>query len=208
MAFTDFKSADEVQKAYRINYTEEDFLPISSVSPPEQFIQDYEFSRQNFDIFSSEAARCENVIYPILREACKKFVDQYSIWSHKSISADSILTGTPDYIFGKRSELGKNVIEYPLILIVEAKQNDFMKGWGQCLSELVAAQKLNKTESLVVYGIVTDAELWQFGKLDGKHFTKNYSRVTINDLSEVFGSVCSVVELAAKSSTVRASKGE
>jgi hypothetical protein len=28
-------------------------------------------------------------------------------------------------------------------LIVEAKQNDFNEGWGQCLAELVASQKLD-----------------------------------------------------------------
>ena len=74
MAFTDFKSPEEVQKAYQIKYVEEDFLVITSVSPPEHFVQELEFSNANFDIFTSEASRCENVIYPILREVCKKFV--------------------------------------------------------------------------------------------------------------------------------------
>ena len=198
MAFTDFKSADQVQKAYRIKYTESDFIKLASLSPPKTFVLDYEFSKNNFDIFSSEASRCEAVIYPILREVCKQFVSQYSLWSHKSISADSTLTGTPDYIISRRSELGKNVLEYPIVVIAEAKQNDFVQGWGQCLAEMVAAQKLNNEETLAVYGIVTDAELWQFGKLQGKHFTKNYSRATIDNLDRVFGSVFNVVELASK----------
>jgi hypothetical protein len=68
-------------------------------------------------------------------------VKQYALWSHKSISASEMLVGTPDYMIAKRSELGKNVLGNPLILIVEAKQNDFKKGWGQCLAELVAAQQ-------------------------------------------------------------------
>lgn len=96
---------------------------------------EYQFVNEHFDIFSSEASRCENVIYTILREACKKYVNQYSLWSHKSICADEILVVTPDYIIAKRSELGKNVLGFPLILITGAKQNDFTKGWGQCLAE-------------------------------------------------------------------------
>ncbi|RKZ81480.1 MAG: hypothetical protein DRR19_22230 [Candidatus Parabeggiatoa sp. nov. 1] len=198
MAFTDFKSADEVQQAYQIRLVETDFLTISPLKPPEQFVSEYEFVKQNFDIFSSEASRCENVIYPVLREACKKYIHQYSLWSHKSISADDILVGTPDYMIAKRSELGKNVLGFPLILVTEAKQNDFNKGWGQCLAELVAAQQLNQNKEETVYGIVTDAEMWQFGKLQKQLFTKNDYRATIDNLNEVFGAVCSIVELASK----------
>ena len=198
MAFTDFKSADEVQKEYQIKYVEEEFLTTNSISPPEAFIQDYEFNNANFDIFSSEASRCENVIYPMLREVCKKFVSRYSLWSHKSLSVDNVLSGTPDYIIAQRSELGKNVLGLPLIVVVEAKQNDFTKGWGQCLAELVAVQKLNMDEKQIVYGIVTDAELWQFGKLEERIFTKNKARVTIDDLDEVFGTNCAIMNLAVK----------
>jgi len=196
MAFTDFKSSDEVQKAYQIKLVEKNFLTISPLQPSEAFVLEYEFVNDNFDIFSSEASRCENIIYPVLREACKKYVDQYSLWSHKFISVDETLVGTPDYLIAKRSELGKNVLGVPLILVVEAKQNDFIKGWGQCLAELVAAQKLNKDEA--VYGIVTDAEMWQFGKLEGQLFTKNSSRATIDNLDEVFGAICSIIEIASK----------
>ena len=43
---------------------------------------------------------------------------------------------------------------------MEAKQNNFTEGWGQCLAELVAAQKLNKNNQIPIHGIVTDGELW------------------------------------------------
>ncbi len=198
MAFTDFKSAAEVQEAYQIKLVETNFLSILPRKPPKQFVAEYEFVKENFDIFSSEAARCENVIYPVLREVCKKYIKQYSLWSHKTIIADEILAGTPDYMIAKRSELGKNVLGFPLILVVEAKQNDFKKGWGQCLAELVAAQKLNENKEKAIYGIVTDAETWQFGKLQKQLFSKNDFRATIDNLDEVFGAVCSMVELAAK----------
>ena len=33
---------------------------------------------------------------------------------------------------------------------VEAKQNNFMAGWGQCLAELLAMQKLNQDETFPV----------------------------------------------------------
>ncbi|NJM49345.1 MAG: hypothetical protein HC860_26820 [Alkalinema sp. RU_4_3] len=196
MAFTDFKSADEVQKAYQVRYVEKDFITICPKPLPEYFVQEFEFNRTNFDVFGSEASRCEAVIYPILREACKSFIHEYSLWSHKSIAADPILTGTPDYIVAKRSQLGKNVLDFPLVLVAEAKQNDFARGWGQCLAEMVAAQRLNGNEETAVYGIVTDGETWQFGQLAGKLFTKNLSRATIDRLEEVYGAVFGLIELS------------
>jgi hypothetical protein len=198
MAFTDFKSADQVQKSYKIRYIEKDFLTLVARDLPDYFVRELEFDRENFDVFGSEASRCESIIYPILREACKGFIQEYSLWSHKSIAVDDILTGTPDYIVAKRSELGKNVLDFPLVLVAEAKQNDFARGWGQCLAEMVAAQRLNGTPELAVYGIVTDGEIWQFGRLVGSVFTRNLSRVTIDRVEEVFGAVVGLIELSVQ----------
>jgi hypothetical protein len=199
MAFTDFKSADQVQKAYQIRYEDKNFITFTAKTLPEYFVREFEFNRENFDIFGSEASRCEAVIYPVLREACKSFIQEYSLWSHKSIAADDVLTGTPDYVVAKRSQLGKNVLDFPLVLVAEAKQNDFVRGWGQCLAEMVAAQRLNGNTALPVYGIVTDGEIWQFGKLVDSVFTKNLSRVTIDRLEEVYGAVFGLIELSVKS---------
>lgn len=124
----------------------------------------------------------------------------YALWSHKSIAVatDSRLSGTPDYIIARRSELGKNVLGFPLVLIAEAEQNNFTKGWGQCLAELVAAQSLNAHPEQPVYRIVTDAEVWQFGKLEEKVFTKNLNRALIDDIEGAFGAVYRLMELATE----------
>ena len=140
-------------------------------------------------LYTSESSRCENVIYPILREVYKSFVDRYTLWSHKSITYDTKLNGTPDYLFSTKSELGKTVLGFPIIVVVEAEKNDFSEGWGQCLAESLAVQKLNKAEEIPVYGIVTDGELWQFGKLVSDEFTKSKLRITITDLDKIFGTI-------------------
>jgi len=193
MAFSDFKTIAQVQKEYHIKYSEQDFIEYLDLKPSDIFIQEFDFSDKNMDIFTSEASRCENVIYPICREVYKTFVDKYMLWSHKSITYDAKLTGTPDYLFSSKSELGKTVMGLPIVVVIEAKQNDFNEGWGQCLAELVASQGLNQIESdqksSVVYGIVTDGEVWQFGKLSSKLFTKNRTRITINDLDKIFGAI-------------------
>jgi len=189
MAFTDYKSIAQVQEEYQIKYLEQDFIQNFELDPSESFREEFKFNQANIDVFSSEASRCENVIYPIIREVYKRFADQYTLWSHKSLTYDTKLSGTPDYMVSTRSELGKTVLGLPLIMVVEAKQNNFIYGWGQCLAELVAVQKLNKDEERPAYGIVTDGELWQFGKLVGDTFTKHITRITVSELDKIFSAV-------------------
>ena len=66
--------------------------------------------------------------------------------------------------------------------VVEAKRNDFDQGWGQCLAELVAAQKLNDQSDRVVYGIVTDGKRREIGKLIQNQFTQNACGYTVSKL--------------------------
>lgn len=193
MAFTDFKSIAQVQQTFKIKYAEENFIEYCQSSPSDTFLEEFEFNQQYIDVFTSEASRCENVIYPVLREVYKAFVDRYALWSHKSLSYNAELTGTPDYIIATRSELGKTVLGFPVIVVVEAKQNNFTEGWGQCLAELVAVQKLNNNEALPVYGIVTDGEVWQFGRLVADMFTKHKTRITIDDLGKLFGAIAYLI---------------
>ena len=197
MAFSDFQKISEVQERFRVTYTEEDFVEAEPSTPSSEFLRDFEFTREYLNVFSSEASRCETIIFPVLKESYKAYADQYALWIKQSIIYDDVLNGTPDYFVSTRSELGKTVVGTPLILLVEAKKNDFEQGWGQCLAELIAAQKinaknLNGSTVLPVYGIVTDGTLWQFGRLIENTFTQNRTDFTLGNLSTLFGAVDSV----------------
>ena len=189
MAFTDFKSIRQVQETFDIKYTEADYIQYENLEPSKAFLEEFEFSQRHINIFSSEASRCENVIYPILRDVYKNYVEWFSLWSHESISYNAELSGTPDYLVSTKSALGKTVPGIPILIIVEAKRNDFVTGWGQCLAELVAVQKINNDTLKHVYGIVTDGTLWQFGKLAGDLFTLSETALTINELKKIFGAI-------------------
>ena len=189
MAFTDFKSLAQVQKTFNIKYVEEDYVHYDDIEPSLAFLEEFEFSQQHIDVLASETSRCENIIYPILRDVYKNYVEHLALWSHRAISYDSLLSGVPDYIVSTKSPLGKTVLGTPIIIVVEAKRNDFIQGWGQCLAELVAVQKLNGDSVKPVYGIVTDGELWQFGKLTDAVFTRDKTRLTISELGQVFGAI-------------------
>jgi hypothetical protein len=128
----------------------------------------------------------------------KTGASKYSLWIQKPLFYNETLTGTPDYLIATRSALGKTVLASPLLLVVEAKKNDFEQGWGQCLAELVAAQKINDDLTLPVYGIVTDGKLWEFGRLVATDFTKNSAGYTIDHPAYLFGALHFVFEVAGE----------
>lgn len=198
MAFSDFKNIADVQKKYDIRYREEAFIFAQELSPPENFLRDFNFYKENIDIFTSEASRSEIVISPLLREIYKKHYQNYSFWIQKNLSYDEVLSGIPDYIISGKSRLGKTVLEKPVVIVVEAKKNDFEQGWGQCLAELVAAQKINENPQRPVYGIVTDGNLWQFGKLTADVFVKHAENFTIDQLAKLYGALEYLLQLTER----------
>lgn len=82
MAFSDFKTIPEVQEKYSIRHIENDFIAVTetAITPSEQFLQELAFSRQYIDVFASESARCEAVIFPVLREVYKEYAEDYALW--------------------------------------------------------------------------------------------------------------------------------
>jgi len=189
MAFSDYKSVSQVQKEFGIKYREENFIVAQEAKVSAVFLKEFEFNRENIYVFTSEASRTELIISPILREVYKGYHDKYSFWIQKSIAYNERLNGTPDYIIAARSVLGKTVLELPLVVVVEARKNDFEQGWGQCLAELVTAQKINNKVNVPVHGIVTDGELWKFGRLVSDTFTGNIEGYTVASLTRLFGAL-------------------
>jgi len=109
------------------------------------------------------------------------------------LTCDDVLSGYPEYVLAKRSPLGKVVFDKPYLLIVEAKQDNFDWGWGQCLAEMVAAQRLNGELSggvaIAIFGIVSNGINWEFGKLEGNRFTHHPAPKSIFELKSLFAMV-------------------
>lgn len=197
MAFSDYKNISEVQQQFNIVAKEERFLEAESIEASSQFIAELRFNQQYFDLYASEAARSELIIFPILREMYKPYAQQYELWVQKSLNCNENLRGTPDYLLTIRSELGKRVLATPLLMVVEAKRNDFEEGWGQCLAELVAAQILNNDPHHPVYGIVTDGRRWEFGRLVNNIFSENNEPYNTEHLSMLLGGLHCLFKLVA-----------
>ncbi|WP_414624644.1 hypothetical protein [Calothrix sp. CCY 0018] len=189
MSFDTYKNIGEVLKEYNISSTEENFIIETAILIRETFQEELTFSLREFNYQESEYAICEAIIFPVLKELYRSYRDQFTLWSHKALVYDDKLSGIPDYLLAKKSALGKEVFERPFFVAVEAKKDDFIKGWGQCLSEMVAIQKINDSVEQSIFGIVSNGQVWQFGKLTDSLFTKEINLYTISDLHKLFAAL-------------------
>jgi len=192
MAFSRYKSLATTVKEFQITYAQDDFLTEVEFQIPLSFREDLEFVMREGVVDNSEFAICENLVYPVLKEIWKPYYQQFTWWSHQSLTYDDSLSGFPEYILARRSPLGKIVFDQPYFILVEAKQDNFDAAWGQCLAEMIAAQKLNENEQMTVFGITSNGDRWQFGKLFDGRFTLNRTFYTIQDLDSLFGILNSI----------------
>ena len=119
---------------------------------------------------SSEKARSELIIAPVLLEIWRMTDHQIGFFSGVNFDVDKAqgLDGFCDYILTRTPR--QLFIEAPIVMLVEAKNEDMKRGYGQCLAEMLAAQRFNAADGhgqARVYGAVTTGERWKFLELEG-----------------------------------------
>jgi hypothetical protein len=103
---------------------------------------------------SSEAARREILIAPILLRICRSVKSKLKI--EYSLTVNEFLRGSLDYYL----QGAHNVV------VIEAKQADLTKGFTQLAVELIALDHWTNDDVPVLYGAVTTGDVWKFGQLD------------------------------------------
>ncbi|MCM0589187.1 MAG: hypothetical protein HEQ19_08845 [Gloeotrichia echinulata CP02] len=122
----------------------------------------------------TEKARSEVIINPVLLEVRRIFNQQISVFSGEEFNVDASigLNGVCDFLISRSPE--QLTVEAPAIVIVEAKKSDLKSGLGQCIAEMVAAQRFNEAKGktiTAVYGTVTSGTQWRFLKLEEQTVT-------------------------------------
>ena len=173
MAFSNYKSISAVIKKFQIKYIQANFMLEVEFPLKELFKEELDLLFTDGVIENSENAICENLIYPVLKEVWKIYRSELTLWSHETLAYDEDLSGVPDYTVTQRNPLGTIVFDKLYFLTVEAKQDKFEEGWGQCLAEMIAVQRINDDFVSDIYGIVSNGKIWQFGKLTASLFTRN-----------------------------------
>ncbi len=175
----------DVARPFRIHFRRAAFVTPRAATLSDYFRAELDFTLHEVPFDGSEAAACETLIYPFLREVWRAYLESLTLWSHQPLAYDHDLSGVPNYLVARRSPLGPLIVDQPYLLVVEAKKDDFTRGWGQCLAAMFAAQKLNDLPEQTIYGITTNGQVWQFGQLHTDVFTQDPRSFTLEDVDRL-----------------------
>ena len=111
-----------------------------------------------------------------------------------NVDAEKGLTGVCNFLVSLSPE--QFYLESPIIVLVEAKNLDLKLGLGQCIAEMIAAQRFNAEKGNdipCIYGASTTGIDWLFLKLQGKCLQLDMSTYTIERCDRILGILSSMV---------------
>lgn len=190
MAYSDFTTIKKALDAFDLKLTERSFFPedLTEIKLPEPFQQ---YLAQTIPVASrgSEKVRSEGIVFPLLMAAKQILSSPISIFSGEDFTVDPTvgLNGICDFLICRSPLI--SVIQAPVVAIVEAKKSDLAIGLGQCIAEMVAAQKVNQADGypMSVYGVVTTGILWQYLHLDQAVVTLDLTAYPVAPLNATLG---------------------
>ncbi|MEL6248137.1 MAG: hypothetical protein AAFN18_10730 [Cyanobacteria bacterium J06554_6] len=133
---------------------------------------------------TSEIARREALIFPVLRTVCKFAKAPLKIEYPVSVSAQ--LRGSFDYFIPTAQNL----------LVIEAKNADIARGFTQLAVELIALDQWTDSSAPVLYGTVTTGDTWKFGlfQRETRQIQKDINTFAIpSDLTQVMSTLFGIV---------------
>ncbi len=171
MAYSDF-TLTQVRRAFQLTFEEQIdiFADVVPVAPGELL---HTILQEQIPLALSihtEKARSELILVPILVEVRRRLQRQISLFSGVdfTVAPERGLNDVCDYIFSAVPE--QLLISAPVVMIVEAKNDNIKAGLAQCIAEMVAAETFNEREGAgvtTVYGVVSTGSIWKFLKLEG-----------------------------------------
>ncbi len=139
---------------------------------------------------NTERGRTELIVAPVLMEVYHQVGRKISLFSGHAffVDEDQGLAGFPDFILSRSPDQMR--IEAPVVVVVEAKKDEFRGGLPQCLAAMIAAQLFNRrggVEVRSVYGAVTNGSVWNFMSLTGVDVTIDPTEYYINEVERIVG---------------------
>ena len=173
------------------------FLPVTNPVSPSPYLT--EFIERHFDLalaLNTEKARSEMLICPILLAVKEALGGKISLFSGEDFTVEPEvgLNGICDYILSLSSE--QLFVTAPVAIIVEAKKEDLKGGLGQCVAEMLAAQKFNaaKQSSIsTIYGAITTGSIWRFLKLEEETVTIGLREYSLMPIEQILGILVSFI---------------
>ena len=144
----------------------------------------------------TEKAKSEMIVADVLVDLLEHFDRSISLFSGIDFNVDSEngLTGVCDFLVSLSPR--QSLLEAPVIIVVEAKKDDLLIGLGQCVAEMIAAQRFNAEKGndiQCVYGATTSGTDWKFLKLEGNRLHIDMVIYTIERCDRILGILSSMV---------------
>ena len=201
MAYSNF-TLETVRKDFQLETVQAMgiFSDIEPVSPRAHFTSDLAKKVSVASSVNTEKARSELIVSDVLFELLEHFNQHISLFSgiEFNVDAEAGLTGVCDFLISKSPD--QLSLEAPVLILVEAKKEDLTAGLGQCIAEMIAAQRFNKEKGNDiprVYGTTTSGTDWRFLKLEGPKLHIDTAAYQIAQCDKILGILASMVEQKA-----------
>ncbi len=192
MAYSDFTTLSKVRTAFNLTIDETTrlFLDIASIEPSDYLKTTLNEFVPLANAINTEKARSELIIAPVLLEVRRHFNFQVGFFSGTEFNVEPTfgLNGYCDYILTASKEMYE--IYAPVVTLVEAKNENIKSGLGQCIAEMIAAQRFNQQNETpidTIYGAVTTGMIWKFLKLDRQTAFIDLSDYFIKEVDKILG---------------------
>jgi len=197
MAYSDW-TLETVKKAFDLEEvnTAGIFSHIEPVAPSAYLATTLERNVPLAFAMGTEKAKSELIVSAVLVELWEHFDRGISFFSgiDFNVDAENGLTGVCDFVVSLSPS--QFHLESPIILLVEAKRDNLTAGLGQCVAEMVAAQRFNAEQGNdipCVYGTTTSGIDWVFLKLEGKKLQLDMAAYQIAQCDKILGVLASMV---------------
>lgn len=197
MAYSNF-TLETVEKEFELELVEHTgiFADIEPVSLSAELTNALARNVPLAATINTEKARSELIVAPVLVELREQFDRKISLFSgiDFNVDAENGLTGVCDFLVSLSSR--QSYVEAPIITLVEAKNLDLKLGLGQCVAEMIAAQRFNterRNDISWIYGASTTGIEWQFLKLQGKCLQIDMMTYQIAQCDRILGTLSSMV---------------
>ena len=176
------------------------FADIEPVAPSEYLTATLERKLPFALAMGTEKAKSELIVADVLVELCLHFAERVSLFSGIDFNVDASagLTGVCDFLVSLSPQAFE--LEAPAIILVEAKRDSLTDGLGQCVAEMVAAQRFNAdagNDIPCVYGATTSGINWLFLKLAGQTLSIDLGAYPIARCDKILGILASMVSQQA-----------
>lgn len=199
MSYSQFKTLASVKEAFGLVSKEGmRFFPELAPIEPSMTLKNFlEYSLPVAVATGSEKARSELIISPVLLEVRQILNQQISFFSGEEFTVDESvgLNGTCDFLLSRSTELID--IEAPVFILVEAKKADLRSGLGQCVAEMVAAQRFNQMKGRsisTIYGCVSNGTQWRFLQLREQVLTVDLSDYPLPPVDQILAFLVWIAE--------------